>query len=117
MYDKEKGIYPQGQYLTGRDLPLGGYILTPKEGKTGNLMIYKSYDDFINEGDEIRWDTFDEEFRLLNAEDREIHSYDEAIEQLKRFLHIRISWLDSNIETLRQYSVESKVKKYNETVN
>ena len=45
MYDKEKGIYPQGQYLTGRDLPLGGYILTPKEGKTGNLMIYKSYDD------------------------------------------------------------------------
>ena len=64
MYDKEKGIYPQGQYLIGRDLPLGGYILTPKEGKTGNLMIYKSYDDFINEGDEIRWDTFDEEFHI-----------------------------------------------------
>ena len=27
-------------------------------------MIYKSYDDFINEGDEIRWDTFDEEFHI-----------------------------------------------------
>lgn len=26
MYDKEKGVYPQGQYLTGRDLPLGGYL-------------------------------------------------------------------------------------------
>ena len=37
MYDKEKGIYPQGQYLTGRDLPLGGYILTPKRRKDWKL--------------------------------------------------------------------------------
>ena len=64
MYDKEKGIYPQGQYLTGRDLPLGGYILIPKDGTTGHLMIYRSYDDFINEEDEIRWDTFDEEYHI-----------------------------------------------------
>lgn len=87
-------------------------------------FLYAYIDDVVEYlGDAVdrnfeKWGyTFDEEFRLLNAEDREIHSYDEAIEQLKRFLHIRISWLDSNIETLRQYSVESKVKKYNETVN
>lgn len=64
MYDKEKGIYPQGQYLTGRDLPLGGYILVPKDGKTGRLIIYQSYDDFINEEDEIRWDDFDDDYHI-----------------------------------------------------
>lgn len=31
MYDKEKGIYPSGGYLVGRDLPLGGYVFTAKK--------------------------------------------------------------------------------------
>ena len=86
--------------------------------------LYAYIDDVVEYlGDAVdrnfdRWGyTFDEEFHLLNSEEREIHSYQEAIGQLKKFLHIRISWLDKNIEILRQYSVESKVKKYNETVN
>ena len=87
-------------------------------------FLYAYIDDVVEYlGDAIdrnfaKWGyTFDEEFQLLDTEEREIHSYNEAIGQLKKFLHIRISWLDKNIETLRQYSVESKVKKYNETVN
>ena len=87
-------------------------------------FLYAYIDDVVEYlGDAIdrnyeKWGyTFDEEFQLLDTEEREIHSYREAIGQLKKFLHIRISWLDKNIETLRQYSVESKVKKYNETVN
>ena len=35
MYDKEKGIYPSGGYLVGRDLPLGGYVFTAKNGQKG----------------------------------------------------------------------------------
>lgn len=35
MYDKEKGIYPAGGYLVGRDLPLGGYIFKAKTGQRG----------------------------------------------------------------------------------
>lgn len=40
-------------------------------------------------------------------------SYDEAIIQLKEAIHSRGMWMDENIYTLRQYSHESKNKKYN----
>ena len=39
MYDKEKGIYPSGGYLVGRDLPLGGYVFTAKNGQKGCVKI------------------------------------------------------------------------------
>lgn len=42
MYDKEKGIYPAGQYLVGRDIPLGGYVLTARDGKTAYVQLYPS---------------------------------------------------------------------------
>ena len=35
MYDKAKGILPPGQYLVGRDIPVGGYIYQ-------RLMIVKT---------------------------------------------------------------------------
>lgn len=54
---------------------------------------------------------------LLTPADRELHSYEEAISQMKDFLRERIQWMDENIDSLRQYSAESKVKKFNENAN
>ena len=53
----------------------------------------------------------------LYPKDRNPENYADAITDLKRFLHQRGRWLDENIETLRQYSAESKVKKFNENPN
>ena len=44
---------------------------------------------------------------------RNLHSYDEAVEQLKGYIKDRLEWMNSNIETLRQYCAESRVKNYN----
>ena len=65
-----------------------------------------------------RWGyTFDEDYEMLSPHDRDIHSYDDAINQLKSFIVSRGTWMDENIESLRQYSAESKVKKYNEVTD
>lgn len=56
--------------------------------------------------------TFQEE--LLSPSDRNLHSYDEAVTQLKNFFKYRLSWLDNNIETIKEYSAYSKIKKYDE---
>lgn len=55
--------------------------------------------------------TFEEE--LLVPEERNLRSFNEAIEQLKDYIQRRGKWLDENIEILRQYSHESKNKKFN----
>ena len=44
---------------------------------------------------------------------RNLHSYDEAVSQLKGYIKDRSEWMKENIETLRPYSAESKVKNYN----
>lgn len=49
--------------------------------------------------------------------DRNPKTYEEAVEQLKEYLIRRLEWLDENIESLRQYSAESKVKKFSEVSN
>lgn len=41
-------------------------------------------------------------------------TYDEAIAQLKHTMHVRAGWMDQNINTLKQYSQASAVKKYND---
>lgn len=61
--------------------------------------------------------SFGEEQDLLRPEERNPRSYEEATANLRQFIHIRGNWLDENIETLRQYSAESKVKKFNENAN
>lgn len=58
--------------------------------------------------------TFDEEFALLTPAERNFHSYEEAVNALRSNIAERGAWMDKNIHTLRQYSAESKVKKYNE---
>lgn len=56
--------------------------------------------------------TFGPEGDLLKPVSRNPHSYEQAVAQMKEFLVRRGRWLDEKIETLRQFSHESKVKKY-----
>lgn len=65
-----------------------------------------------------RWGyTFEPEYDMLHPEGRNPRSYEEAVAQLKEFFARRIDWMDENIDTLRQYSAESKIKKFNENAN
>ncbi len=57
--------------------------------------------------------TFNSEWDRLFDFYRNLHSYDEAVDQLKGYIKARHEWMNENIETLRQYSAESKVKNYN----
>lgn len=57
--------------------------------------------------------SFEEEKDILIPTDRNVRSYDEAITQLKDHIIKRGRFLDEHIETIRQFSSESKVKKYN----
>ncbi|MEM1483521.1 CotH kinase family protein [Oscillospiraceae bacterium PP1C4] len=50
---------------------------------------------------------------MLQPLERNPVSYDEAVAQLREFVIARGSWMDKNIEILKQYCHESKVKKYN----
>lgn len=61
--------------------------------------------------------SFDKNHILLEPEERHITSYDGAINQLKSFIKTRGAFLDENIESLRQYSANSKTKIYNEYAN
>lgn len=61
--------------------------------------------------------SFESEYDLMEPADRNPRSYEEAVSDMKAFLHTRIKWMDENIEVLRQYSAESKIKKYNENAN
>ena len=51
---------------------------------------------------------------LLQPAGRNLTSRGAAEGQLKGYLHNRGAWMDDNIETLRQYSAPSHVKKFNE---
>lgn len=51
---------------------------------------------------------------LTNPSERNVYSQREATEQLIQWLKARCSWLDENIDVIRQYASASKVKQYNE---
>ena len=55
----------------------------------------------------------DDATNLLEPSTRNLHSYEEAIEQVKMRLQLRGQWMDQTIDTLRQFSHKSKVKKFN----
>lgn len=59
------------------------------------------------------WGYTFEDYRPLTPDDRNPDNFEEAVEQLKEFCIERGEWLDENIEILRQYSHESKNKKFN----
>ncbi len=66
---------------------------------------------------EVWNDTFDPEKDMLIPTERNPRNYQESIEQIKTFIQERLSWMDENIESLRQYSNQSKTKKFNENAN
>lgn len=63
------------------------------------------------------WGYSFEDDTLLEPPERNIHHYRKAIWQLKDFIRQRGRWMDENIESLRQYSAESRVKKYSEAAD
>ena len=69
------------------------------------------------ERNNARWAEAFSDDTLLEPADRNLHSYDEAVAQLKTFFRERTAWLDDNIESLKQYSASSKIKKYTEVTD
>ena len=68
MYDVKNGIYPPGQYLVGRDIPLGIYLLKARKDAIGQVDLYANYNDF-KEDNNLRYDNFDDDYFLsLNEE-------------------------------------------------
>lgn len=59
------------------------------------------------------WGYTFEEYTPLKPAWRNPKDFDDAILQMKEFIHIRGEWMDENIEHLLQYSHESKNKKFN----
>ena len=50
---------------------------------------------------------------MISPAERNPHTHTEAVAQMKRFCIERGAWMDENIDILRQYSHESKNKKFN----
>ena len=50
---------------------------------------------------------------MLSPAERNPHSHTEAVTQMKRFCTERGAWMDEHIDILRQYSHESRNKKFN----
>ncbi len=61
--------------------------------------------------------TFEQEHDVLKPTERNARSYGEAIDNMERFLQRRIDWMDNNIESIKQYSNASKIKKFDEDAN
>ena len=59
--------------------------------------------------------TFEQENGLLRPLDRSPESYEEALELMRSYIHVRGEWMDENIDSLMQYASESKNKKNNES--
>lgn len=63
MYDREKGIYPAGQYLVGEDIDAGKYLLTSRKDVTGSVSIYNNYSDYRKD-EPAEYESFDSDFHL-----------------------------------------------------
>jgi hypothetical protein len=70
MFDKEKGIYPAGEYLVGRDLPLGSYLFTAKTSEQkACVTLYPNYYKCRKEEDEIVYQYFNDDYHLSLMEE------------------------------------------------
>lgn len=69
--------------------------------------------DAIDRNYEVWGYTFKEEKDILVPNERNARSYKEAIEQLKNHIIERGKFMDQHIDTIKQFSQESKVKKFN----
>lgn len=50
---------------------------------------------------------------MISPAERNPHTHTEAVAQMKRFCTERGAWMDEHIDILRQYSHESRNKKFN----
>jgi hypothetical protein len=50
---------------------------------------------------------------MLEPYERNLKSYEAALNQLKEYITARGKWIDENIDTLKQFSHESRNKSYN----
>ena len=63
-----------------------------------------------------RWAcAYSEEYDRLIPAERNLRSYEMSVTQLKSFLYERLSWMDENIYSLKQYCAGSKTKGNRET--
>ena len=63
MYDKEKGIYPSGEYLVGDDIETGKYLLTSRGQFGGTVTFYENYQNYLKD-ENLKVIEFDEEYHL-----------------------------------------------------
>lgn len=68
MYDKEKGIYPAGHYVVGKDIPLGGYYFKAKSDCTGSVELYQKFSDYKELENSILYETFSDDYFLTLTE-------------------------------------------------
>ena len=71
--------------------------------------------DAIDRNFEVWGYTFDD--YMIEPDERNPKTYADTISQIKEFIHVRGKKLDREIENIRQYSKDSKVKKFNEKAN
>ena len=60
-----------------------------------------------------RWKEVMTEWEPLEPVSRNLHSHEEAVEQLKDWLVNRGEWLDENFHAVKQFSHDSRNKRYN----
>lgn len=70
------------------------------------------------ERDYEKWGySFEEDCGMIKLDDRDFGKYEETVSDMKEFIKERGIWIDENIYSLKQYSSESRVKKFNENAN
>lgn len=57
VYDKERGIYPAGEYTIGEDIPTGRYLFKSRDKEYGYLEVCSSYQQYL-EHDHISYEGF-----------------------------------------------------------
>lgn len=78
MYDAEKGLYPPGKYVTGKTLPLGGYVLKAYKNEEGYVYFYNSMDDMLSEQNELSYHAFDDDYFISVPEEGKYISIESA---------------------------------------
>lgn len=62
VYDKERGIFPSGEYTVGEDIPTGRYLFKSRDKKqNASIHIYQSYQKYL-EHDYLSFEYFDGDY-------------------------------------------------------
>lgn len=61
MYGEKGNLYPEGQYITGEDFPLGKYLFKPTSEYSGHIDFFSSYEKYIS-GENGKTEYFDNSY-------------------------------------------------------